>query len=78
MTIEQIDELIERLTELIDFAESNIWEVPIDMPDTLDLAITGLQELKQWHKLLSVEVGYPVAPKELKRAVDLEKLLERW
>lgn len=70
MTIEQIDELIEKLTELIDFAESNIWEVPIDMPDILDTAIMGLKELKQWNKLLAVEEHYMI-PK-----VDLEKILK--
>lgn len=70
MIIEQIDELIEKLTELIDFAESNIWEVPIDMPDILDTAIKGLKELKQWNKLLAVEEHYTI-PK-----VDLEKMLK--
>lgn len=50
MTIEQMDKLIERLVELIDWSESNIWEVPIDLPDNLALAIDGLKELK--HKKL--------------------------
>lgn len=55
MTIEQIDELIERLENNLEFAKANIYEVPIDLPDNLDLAISGLQELKQWTKLLSIE-----------------------
>lgn len=77
MTIEQIDELIKDLEDNCEWAERSIWEVPIDLPDNLALAIDGLKELKQWHKLLSVEEGYPVTAEELEEAKEIKRKQER-
>lgn len=74
MTIEQIDKLIKDLEDNLDWSIAYEWESPIDLSDNLFLAIEGLKELKQWHKLLNTEEGYPVNAKKLKRAEIQKKI----
>ena len=40
------DKLIARLRELADWAESEIWEVPIDLPDLLRQAADGIEKFE--------------------------------
>ena len=60
-------ELISRLRELSEWAEENIWEVPIDLPDRLKQAAnaleyaqngvdTNLYDQKEVHENVTVEV----------------------
>ena len=37
------EELIDTLNEYADWAESNIWEIPIDLPDVLRAAAAAIQ-----------------------------------
>ena len=39
------EELIERLREHAEWAEANIWEVPITLPDDLRVAADVIEEL---------------------------------
>ena len=41
--IDGYGELISRLRELAEWAEGNIWEVPIDLPDRLTQAANALE-----------------------------------
>lgn len=44
------EELISRLREHAEWAEANIWEVPISLPDDLREAADAIEELTQNQK----------------------------
>ena len=46
MLVSQLDELIERLNNHAEWAEANIWDVPITLPDDILKAIKILEKIK--------------------------------
>lgn len=49
-TVEQLEQLKRGLEENYDWADGNIWEIPIDLPDNINLAITAIEELIEVRK----------------------------